>query len=195
MWRSVIWPSNESQSSWELGRELAFLARYSNRTEEETDPPDSRTCRHTRPASWAERGTRMLSTDSLLLTERSKSSWSHHQSHAPSEQGQPVRDKDLLNINHLHTFSVIFNVIFIRLRKCVCETGCDHIIDKRSRRKSKRSKVCLNNLNYNIVHLAFLHSSLSCKNCDFIFKFVSKGEGFWSFHSNVTFCSYKWINN
>lgn len=52
---SKIWPSSESQSSWELGRELAFLALYSNRTEEETEPPDSRTCRQTRPASWAER--------------------------------------------------------------------------------------------------------------------------------------------
>lgn len=55
MWsRSRVWPSSESQSSCELGRELAFLARYSNRTEDETEPPDSRTCRHTRPASWAE---------------------------------------------------------------------------------------------------------------------------------------------
>lgn len=62
---SPVLPSNESQSSWELGNKLAFLARYSKRTDEEMEPLDSRTCRHTSPASWAVGETGIISIKSL----------------------------------------------------------------------------------------------------------------------------------
>lgn len=54
-----------------------FRARYSKRTEEEAEPPDSRTCRHTRPASWAERahGQSTRSFSGLLLEQTGGTNW------------------------------------------------------------------------------------------------------------------------
>lgn len=47
----VSLPSRESQSSCELGNDAAFLARYSNNTEDDTAFKSFITRRATRPAS------------------------------------------------------------------------------------------------------------------------------------------------